>query len=164
MRSCRPPPGRPLKGPCQRRRGSCAKPYRKPLTDHLIEESETPLIGRWGPMKPQSLDEEARATPQKRKRKRTPKRPLSDKQREHLLSEKHIEHLREMNRKRAEAGKRVTPHIGSVHGWGGSKRKELVRIRAEASRKADIIMKRLEDEGVVEATLAAVVAEDGTIN
>jgi hypothetical protein len=81
------------------------------LTTKLqTEEAETPLIGKWGPMKPQSLDEEARATPQKRKRKRTPKRPLSDKQREHLLSEKHIAHLREMNRKRAEADKRVTPH------------------------------------------------------
>jgi hypothetical protein len=135
------------------------------LTTKLpTEEAETPLIVKWGPMKPQSLDEEARATPQKRKRKRKRKRPLSDEQREHLLSEKHIAHLREMNRKRAEAGKRVTPHIGSVHGWGGSKRKELVRIRAEVSRKADIIMKRLADEGVVEETLAAVVADDGTVN
>jgi hypothetical protein len=37
-------------------------------------------------------------------------------------------------------------------------------VRAEASRKADIIMKRLTDEGVIEETLAEVVAQDGTVN
>lgn len=109
--------------------------------------------------------EERQAEPRVQKsRKRTPKGNMSPAQRKSLLSPKHLEHLRRNREKMAAEGRRPHIQVGSVQGWGGSRRKVLERLRAEAAIKAEKIMKTLEETGVIEPDMSEVVGADGTVN
>lgn len=121
--------------------------------------------GLWGTYRTQSLKELDAQKPRVRKRPKTERKPMSERMRMACMSEQRLATLAANRAKlRAEGRPPKTP-VGTVQGWGGTRRKELIRLRAEAETKATIIMEALEKDGIVTPVdLSEALGPDGKVS